>query len=189
MNRAEARQKDCEIREYLKTYCISHELSPEFSERIMDKYLEIIPDNAKRDMIFLGKESVSYKPGNIRLDFRSVVAAAVEFVVSINKPESIFEYIQLGIISVCCIETITKKELNHNEAVVVYVLHKRDAYMRGMTQEQLLKEIRELVDAYKIKMFEFEEVDEILDDLLSWNVLYMKEEKLYLNEQVWGKVQ
>lgn len=189
MNRAEARQKDCEIREYLKDYSTKYELSPAFGEIIMDKYLEIIPEDTKREMIFLGKESVSYKLGNIRLDFRSVLVAVAEFVASLNKPESILDYMQLAIISVLCVGTITKKELNHNEAVIAYVLHKRNAYEIGITLEQLLSEIRKLLADYKVRRFDFENVDEAVDNLLNWNVLYMEEEKLYLNEQIWGNVQ
>lgn len=55
----------------------------------MDNYLEIIPDNSKRDD-FLGKESSSYKMGNIRLDLRSVLIALADFVASLNKPETFF---------------------------------------------------------------------------------------------------
>lgn len=188
MNRAEARQKDCEIREYLNAYCISNQLSQGFGEIIMDKYLEIIPDDTKRDMIFLGKESVSYKPGNIRFDFRSMVAAAAEFVTSLDKPESIFEYIQLGIVTIFCMEAITKKELSYNEAIIVYVLHERNAYMIGLTQEQLVNEIRTLKEGYKIKNFDFGKLDEAVENLLTWNILDIQEEKIYLKEQVWGKI-
>lgn len=188
MNRAEARQKDCEIREHLKTYCISHKLSPEIGERIMDKYLEIIPDTAKRDIIFLGEKSVSHKPGNIRFDFKSVMVAIAEFVASLNKPESIFEYIQLGIITIFCMEAITKKEISYNEAIIVYILHERNAYIIGLTQEQLVNEIRTLMDEDKIKHFDFEKLDNVIGNLLIWKVVDIEEDKIYLKEQVWGKI-
>lgn len=188
MNRAEAKQKDCEIQEYLNAYCISNQLSPAFSEIIMDKYLEIIPDDTKRDMIFLGKESVSYKLGNIKFDFRSMVAAVAEFVASLNKPESIFDYIQLGIVTVFCMEAIAKKELSYNEAVIVYVLHERNAYMIGLTRGHLVNEIRTLKEEYKIKHFDFGKLDEAVENLLTWRILDIEEEKIFLKEQVWGKI-
>ena len=67
MNRTEARQLDCEIRECLENFSIEQGLNPKFGELIMDNYLEIIPDDSKREMIFLGKESSSYKMGNIQV--------------------------------------------------------------------------------------------------------------------------
>lgn len=90
MNRTEARQLDCEIRECLENFSIEQGLNPEFGKLIMDNYLEIIPDDSKREMIFLGKESSSYKMGNIRLDLRSVLIALADFVASLNKPETFF---------------------------------------------------------------------------------------------------
>ena len=128
MNRTEARQLDCEIRECLENFSIEQGLNPEFGKMIMDNYLEIIPDNSKREMIFLGKESSSYKMGNIRLDLRSVLIALADFVASLNKPEAFFQYVQLVIISIFCVGAITKKELDFNCAVIVSVLHRRNAY-------------------------------------------------------------
>ena len=52
MNRTEARQLDCEIRECLENFSIEQGLNPEFGKLIMDNYLEINPDNSKREMIF-----------------------------------------------------------------------------------------------------------------------------------------
>lgn len=88
MNRTQAGQLDCEIRECLENFSIEQGLNPEFGKLIMDKYLEIIPDGSKREMIFLGKESVSYNMENIRLDLRSVLIALADFVASFNKPET-----------------------------------------------------------------------------------------------------
>ena len=135
MNRTEARQLDCEIRECLENFSIEQGLNPKFGELIMDNYLEIIPDDSKREMIFLGKESSSYKMGNIRLDLRSVLSALADFVASLNKPEIFFQYVQLVIISIFCVGAITKKELDFNCAVIVSVLHRRNAYEIGFTVE------------------------------------------------------
>ena len=40
MNRTEARQLDCEIRECLENFSIEQGLNPEFGKLIMDNYLE-----------------------------------------------------------------------------------------------------------------------------------------------------
>lgn len=189
MNRTEARQLDCKIRECLENFSIEQSLNPEFGKLIMDNYLEIIPDNSKREMIFLGKESSSYKMGNIRLDLKSVLIALADFLTSLNKPETFFEYVQLVIITIFCVGAVTKKELDYNCAVIVYLLHKRNGYEIGFTVNQVKAEINKMRDDYQFEDFDMEKLEKNIKNLLKWNVIRMEEEKVYLNERVWGKIQ
>ena len=94
MNRTQARELDGQIRKHLEEYSLQNGLNPTFGNTIMDKYLEIIPDTAKREMIFLGDKSASYKLGNIRLDIKSGLVAVMEFVVSLSKAETEVKYSQ-----------------------------------------------------------------------------------------------
>lgn len=189
MNRTTAIQLDSEIRECLEDFSVEQGLNPEFGKMIMDNYLEIIPDDSKREMIFLGKESSSYKMGNIRLDLRSVLLALADFLVSLNKPETFFEYVQLVIISIFCVGAVTRKELDYNCAVIVYLLHKRNAYEIGFTVNQVKAEINKKRDDYQFEDFDMEKLEKDIRNLLKWNVIRMEEEKVYLNERVWGKIQ
>ncbi len=188
MNRAEARQLDCEIRKYLEGYSRERGLNMSFGDMIMDQYLEIIPDDMKREMIVLGKESASYKLGNARLDLKSVLLAAADFVASLGHPECLFQYIQLAIISVLCISVVMKKELDNNCAVIVYGLHISDAYRTGITTEQLRHKIDDMRENCQVEDFEMEWLEKNINELLKWNVIRMEEEKIYLNEKVWGKI-
>jgi len=54
MNRIQAMELDGQIRKHLEEYSLQNGLNPAFGNTIMDKYLQIIPDTAKREMIFLG---------------------------------------------------------------------------------------------------------------------------------------
>lgn len=188
MNRAEARQLDCEIRECLWNFSVEQGLNPEFGKLIMDYYLEIIPDDSKREMIFLGKESSSYKIGNIRLDLRNVLIALANFLASLNKPETSFQYVQLVIISILCVGAATKKELDFNCAVIVSVLHRRNAYEIGFTVEQVKAEINKMKDDGQLEEFDMDRLDKNIENLLKWNVICIEEEKIYLSERVWGKI-
>ena len=67
MNRIQAMELDGQIRKHLEEYSLQNGLNPAFGNTIMDKYLQIIPDTAKREMIFLGDKSASYKMGNSRV--------------------------------------------------------------------------------------------------------------------------
>lgn len=188
MNRTKAEQLDYEIRECLDDFSIERELNPEFGRLIMDNYLEIIPDDSKRQMIFLGENSVSHKLGNIRLDLRSVLIAFADFVASLSDPDTYFQYIQLIILSALCVGAITKKEIDMNCAIIIDVLHKFNAYERGYTAEQVKTEIRNTKYNNKFENFNMNKYDDSIASLLKWKVIDIIEEKIYLNEIVWGKV-
>lgn len=187
MNRTQAMELDGQIRKHLEEYSLQNGLNPTFGNTIMDKYLEIIPDTAKRDMIFLG-ESASYKLGNIRLDIKNGLIAVAEFVASLSKPENVFQYAQLMIISALCIGAISEKELEHDSAVVVYALHKQNAYATGITFEQLKSEIGRMLADCQVEEFEMEKLDKSVSNLLKWKIIDIDEEKIYLKEIVWGKL-
>ena len=56
----------------------------------IDRNILVIPDDPRKGMIFLGEESASYKLGNVRLNIKSAIMAALELVTSVNLPESFF---------------------------------------------------------------------------------------------------
>ena len=56
----------------------------------IDRNILVIPDDPRKGMIFLGEESASYKLGNVRLNIKSAIIAALELVASVNLPESFF---------------------------------------------------------------------------------------------------
>ena len=58
----------------------------------IDRNILVIPDDPRKGMIFLGEESASYKLGNVRLNIKSAIMAALELVTSVNLPESFFNY-------------------------------------------------------------------------------------------------
>lgn len=188
MDRKQATELDNRIRKYLQEYSIQNELNPEFVNTIVDRHLEIIPDTAKRDLIFLDEKSASYKLGNIKLDIRSGLIAVAEFIASLSRPNSIFEYVQLILISALFVGMISEKELDHNSAIAVYVLHQQNAYKKGITLGQLKNEIERISDGYFLEDFEIKKLDKVISNLLKWKIIDIEEEKLYLKEIVWGNI-
>lgn len=188
MNRIEAKQMDDKIRERLKHYCQTHNLNPAAADIIMDNYLEIIPDSPKRDMIFLGKDSSSYKAGNARLNMKNVLIALADFVVALDSPDNEFEYLKLALLSALCIGAATKKSLNRNSEIVVYALHKCSSYKHGLIPPQLKEEVNALLKEYQIEDFKMDEFDKTISDLKNWKIIREDNGKLSLNEIVWGKI-
>lgn len=187
MNRIQAMELDGQIRKHLEEYSLQNGLNPAFGNTIMDKYLQIIPDTAKREMIFLGDKSASYKMGNIRFDIKSGLVAVAEFVASLSKTENVFQYTQLMIISVLCIVAISEKELDYDSAVVVYALHKQNAYATGITSEQLKNEIERMIIVIMWKSLKWKKWI-ICKQFIKVEKYCIVEEKIYLKEIVWGKL-
>ena len=92
------------------------------------------------------------------------------------------------IASVLCIVAISEKELDYDSAVVVYALHKQNAYATGITSEQLKNEIERMIIDYQVEEFEMEKMDKYVSNLLKWKIIDIVEEKIYLKEIVWGKL-
>ena len=59
---------DQRVNKYLLEMAKEMNVEKSFAELIIGQYLEIIPENEKKDIIFLGTDSFSIKPGNIKLD-------------------------------------------------------------------------------------------------------------------------
>ena len=58
---------------------------------LADRYITVIPDDERKGMVFLGEEAASYKLGNVRLDLKKAIVAALELAASVSLPESFLE--------------------------------------------------------------------------------------------------
>lgn len=188
MTRMRAQQINNEIIDCLDTYSKQMALNPDFGKAIVENYLGIFPDNAKRDIIFLGKNSSSYKLGNISLDLKNTLLALFEFVSAMNMPESYFGYVQLVMMSILCVGAMAKGSLDYNCATVVFILHKSNAYEIGASTEQIIDIIAEKRKLGDFKNFEEDKINETINELLKLKTIRMEEGKVYLNEKVWGKI-
>lgn len=156
---------------------------------IVDNYITVLPEDARKGMIFLGKDAASYKGGNIRIDFKKAVMAGLEFAASISEPESVFNYIQLIIAAAFFIGKSVKQELSRLEAYVVYLLHKKGAYDAGIDEERLIGEVQEWYQQKEGKAVGWEEVVGVINNLYSIKAADFSNGKIYLKEHVWGTVE
>lgn len=188
MTRIEAEQFDCEIREKLRKFSMDEGVDEKIADLIMDNYLEIIPDDFKKDMIFLGKESVSHKGKNALFDLKSTLVKSIELLLTVDKPDTIFACVKVVMQVLIYIGSITRKKLDYDYAVIISVLHKRDAYEFGVDREQIIEEINKMKNSYQIKGVDLNKLDEEIRDLAEWEVICWEGEKIYLKEQVYGHI-
>ena len=75
MTRQEALDYDNKLKNKLALEADMLGLEESTGNSIVDNYIMVIPDDMRKGMVFLGNEAVSYKFGNIRMDFKKAIAA------------------------------------------------------------------------------------------------------------------
>lgn len=189
MTRKEALEYNDNLKKKLEKTALQYGLEETAGAYIVDNYITVLPEDARKGMIFLGEDSASYKAGNIKIDFKKALIAGLEFVASISKPESIFNYIQLIIVSAFWVGKSTKLELSRLEAYVVYLLHKKDAYETGAEEEQFIRELQEWYQQKEREVVERTEIVDSMNHLYRVKVIDFSNGNIYLKEHVWGTVE
>lgn len=189
MNRKEAMEYNDSLKKELEQAALQYDLEEAIGASIVDNYITVLPEDARKGMIFLGEDSASYKAGNIKIDFKKAIIAGLEFAASINKPESVFNYIQLIIVSTFFIEKSVKQELSRLEAYVVYLLHKKGAYDTGAEEERFISEVQEWYQQKEGKAVGREEIVDAVNNLYGIKAADLNNGYIYLKEHVWGKVE
>ena len=100
MTRQQAVEYDSKLSKELQGYASDSGEDKTVATNIVDNFIEFIPENDMKGMIFLRNDPASYKLGNVRLDLKKAILAGLELAASASRPESIFNYIQMLIVSV-----------------------------------------------------------------------------------------
>ncbi len=180
---------DGDLREIISDYARKYGEDEAFGRNIVDQYVEFLPDNEIKGMIFLDRDSVSYKLGNARLNLKQAILAGVEFAVSISRPESIFNYVQLLIISILFIRNATEQNLNGIEAGAVYLLHRKNAYGFGIDEDQFIRDLKGWYCQKGDEEPSREKVVEAINHLYAMKAADFNNGKIFLKERVWGKME
>lgn len=186
MDRYEAEAWNRQIRDYLIKVSQELDIEEDFVSRIMEQYLEIIPETSKKNMIILGTDSFSLKAGNVKLDMKCLMMAAAELFVSVSVPENIFNYIQLALLAFMFAAKVAVKKLNKDCSVVVYALDQLNAYDFYVDEEQVKVKADKICEENGRE--ELSDITELMNQLLEMRVIRMRDGQIALNESVWGKI-
>jgi len=186
MTRQEAVEYDNWLKSELMQEAENLGLSKKAGSDLADRYITVIPDDERKGMVFLGEESASYKLGNVRLDFKRAIAAALELAASVSLPESFFNYLQLLIVGAFFIQKSTKQEIGKEEAYIVYFLHQRNCYERGIDEEDLQNEFKTWCEENLESCPDRLKCEKALGKLYKYKVIDIKDGKIYLKERVIG---
>lgn len=188
MTREEAVSYDNELKDKLMLAAKRMGLAENIGSDIVDGCIMVIPDDNRKGMIFLGKESASYKVGNIRMDLKKAIVAGLELVASASIPGDFFNYLQLLIVGVLFIQKAVRQGIEKEGAYLVYFLHLKNAYMEGVREESLLSDFQRWYRDRTEKFLELAEIREIVEELWRQKILDVIEGKIYLAEYVRGSV-
>ena len=140
-------------------------------------------------MVFLGEEAASYKLGNVRLDLKKAIVAALELAASVSLPESFFNYLQLLIVGAFFIQKSTKQEIGKNEAYILYFLHQKNCYERGIDEEDFQDEFKIWCEEKMESCPDGVKCKKALRTLCKYKVIDIEDGKIYLRERVIGYVE
>lgn len=188
MNRQQALKYDTELNERLQKYAEDCGEEAAVGKSIAEQFIEFLPDDELKGMVFLGREPVSYKLGNARLNLKKAIVAGIEYAASVSRPESIFSYIQLLIVSAIFIGKATEQKLNGIEAHAVYLLHMKGAYHFGIAEENFIGELQDWCSTKGGIETNREKAVEALNHLYAMKTADFEDGKISLREQVWGKM-
>lgn len=189
MTRKEAMEYNDSLKKELEQAALKYGLEESVGAYIVDNYITVLPEDARKGMIFLGEDSASYKVGNIKMDLKKAVIAGLEFAASISKPESVFNYIQLIIVSAFFIGKSAKQKLSRLESYVVYLLHKKGAYDIGVEDEQFIGEVQGWYQQKEGKDVGRQEVVDAINNLYKIKAADFNSGNIFLKEHVWGTVE
>lgn len=189
MTREEAMEYDNALKQELERSALQYDMTEATGDYLVDNFITVIPEDARKGMVFLGKNSASYKAGNVKIDLKKALVAGLEYVASVNKPESIFNYIQMIIVSVLFVVKSVKQEIGKLEAQVVYFLHKRNAYEVGIEEERFISAVQDWYKQREGKILERDNVNAALNSLYKINIIALDDGKVYLREKVFGKAE
>lgn len=187
MNVEEAGKFRKELEKYMEEQAANLGFDKKTGSDLVERYIEIYPDKGSMmELIDLNqKGSFSVKPGNILVNQKAFLLAAVEWALSFGLPDSLLNYIQLYLLSVVAIYKSLKVDLDENESYIVLYLHKNQMYEQGEDEETFLKNFKVWYRNQTGDELSDIRLNRAVDNLLKIKTIVIEEGKVRLQERVW----
>ena len=187
MNVEEAGKFRKELEKYMEEQAAAMGFDKKAGSDLVERYIEIYPDKGSMmELVELNqKGSFSVKPGNILVNQKAFLLAAVEWALSFGLPDSLLNYIQLYLLSVVAIYKSLKVDLDENESYIVLYLHKNQMYEQGEDEETFLKNFKVWYRNQTGDELSDIRLNRAVDNLLKIKTIVIEEGKVRLQERVW----
>ena len=189
MTRQQAVEYDNKLSKELQDYASDCGEDKIVAMNIVENFIEFLPEDDMKGMIFLRNDPVSYKLGNARLDLKKALLAGLELTAAVSRPESIFNYIQMLIVSVLFIRNATSQELDGIGVYIIYLLHIKGAYQSDIEEEQFIHDLQEWYMQRENTTLERGKIVGAINHLYEMKAVDFENGKIRLKEKVWGKLE
>lgn len=187
MNVEEAVKFRKELEKYMEEQATAFGFDKKAGSDLVERYIEIYPDKGSMmELIDLNqKGSFSVKPGNILVNQKAFLLAAVEWALSFGLPDSLLNYIQLYLLYAVAIYKSLKVDLDENESYIVLYLHKNQMYEQGEDEETFLKNFKVWYRNQTGDELSDIRLNRAVDNLLKIKTIVIEDGKVRLQESVW----
>lgn len=187
MNREETFKFRKELEKYMEEQAATLGFDKKIGSDLVEYYIEIYPDKEPMmELIDLNqKGSFSVKPGNIQVNQKALLLAAVEWALSFGLPDSLLNYIQLYLLSGVAIYKSLKVDLDENESYIVLYLHKNQMYEQGEDEKLFLKNFKVWYRNQTGDELSDIRLNRAIENLLKIKTIVIEGGKVRLQESVW----
>lgn len=187
MNIEEAVKFRKELEKYMEEQADTLGFDKTIGSGLVERYIEIYPDKGPiMEFIDLNqKGSFSVKSGNIQVNQKALIMAAVEWTLSFGLPDSLLNYIQLYLLSAIAIYKSLKVDLDENESYIVLYLHKNQMYEHGEDEEIFLNNFKVWYRDQTGDELSDIRLNRAVDNLLKIKTIVIEDGKVRLQERVW----
>lgn len=161
-------------------------LEQDAGNSIVDNYIMVVPDDARKGLVFLGNKAASYKFGNIKMDLKRAIMAGFELMASVSCPKSLFNYLQLVIMGALFIQKATRQDIGKNEAYIVYYLHLKNGYEIRINEDSFIGDFLKWHEEKYGNIPALGDIENAVENLYRWKVLDISDGEIWLREIVVG---
>lgn len=189
MNKNEAIEFEKQLKNYIAREAVNMNLSPDKVNEMIDKYVEIYPDNLiHMGMFDLGENSRSICLGNVRFNLKGFFTAAAGLVASAAIPQDNWGYFVMALNCIIFISGLADtiiKEINENEAYIIAFLHMHDMYNWGLPENEFKSKFKSWYESKTGDDISIQRMQKALNTLYNMNSVEIIEGQIRLKEEVW----
>lgn len=187
MNIAEANELNEELKNIMRNNAVKFGLDAESGERLIDKYVEIYPDELPiMGMVDLKeKSSSSIKPGNVLINQKAMLMEAIKLVVPLGIPDGKQQAVALGILGVLACVELSRITLDETESYIVTYLHTHQMYGTGEEEALFYHNFSEWYKEQMDEEISQKRIEKSLEHLGELKTINIINGNVVLAERVW----
>lgn len=180
-------EKNSEIENHIKKLGDKLNVSSDFIDFFSENGVAFVIEPRVMNIVHNREEPMSFKPGNVFLDLRKSLGAAVGIVSGLKKPENVLGAIQLVLLIILKIKDAMDVKLPDGSAEVIIALFMNNGFDTYIEENELYIKVNDYNKRNRYPIIEKDKYFEINSFLDRYGVIEIKNGKVRLIEKVFGK--